>query len=191
MANKGLCAVGTQSPHLQLLIGACSALSPAAASQLQTVMAGLASITILIPEQWNMLLAELQVREIKHDQATRMRLLRVKNLLCAMLCVICALDNLFCAFALSRCVGLQADVHRMTPKLYEELKQIMRQPGQSLSNRQAEAFKRCAAARCAETTACICCLWCTVVPAPDTGQDLPRCLQLCKPASAPQGRLPG
>ena len=65
MANGALCAVGTQSPHLQQLIEACSALNPAAASQLQTVMAGLASITILIPEQWNALLAELQVRVSK------------------------------------------------------------------------------------------------------------------------------
>ena len=62
MATEALCAVGTQSPHLQQLIEACSALNPAAAAQLQTVMAGLASITILIPEQWNTLLAELQVR---------------------------------------------------------------------------------------------------------------------------------
>ena len=60
--------------------------------------------------------------------------------------VICGLDHRFCPVAPSQSLGLQADVHRMTPKLYEELKQVMRQSGQSLSHRQAEAFKRCAAA---------------------------------------------
>ena len=144
MANEALCAVGTQSPHLQQLIEACSALNPAAASQLQTVMAGLAVITILIPEQWNTLLAELQVR-VNRMQPQTCICCRSTSFF-GQCSVSCALDHCFCAFAPAGPLVLQADAHRMTPKLYEELKQVMRQSGQSLSTRQAEAFKRCAAA---------------------------------------------